>query len=140
MSGILDAIKNKTEGRFGIPAVELSMSGKSSGHSVSNGNNVSTINTSGTNYVKERAEAAKAQQEARRAMEEERRAMEESRKKSEEAKTAPKTESVEDSKPVQLRAPVKRPPSASINHAAVVAAQKAEMEEGSDSQRPPASE
>ena len=66
MSGILDVLKSKTEGRIGGPAVQLSMAGAHSSHSSNDasdhkGSNVSAINSNATDYARERAAAAKAQ-------------------------------------------------------------------------------
>ena len=140
MSGILDVLKSKTEGRIGGPAMQLSMAGAHSSHSDNGasdrkGSNVAAINSNAADYARERAAAAKAQIEARKAMEEERKAMEESRKaaaSSTEKSSEPAKDTQESEKkgPVPLRAPIKRPLSASINRAQALAAEQAQERPG----------
>ena len=75
MAGLLDALKDKANGRFNTPAVELSAPGGNPGQMLDDessprGRNFLAAESSAANYQRERAAAAKAQIEARKAMEE----------------------------------------------------------------------
>ena len=126
MGGILDVFKGG-KGEDNAPAVAVTgeVSGSRPGSTPSKARNAANIDSPAASYARERAAAARAQIEARKAMEE-------SRKNSGSAKPDNPEEKKDENKPVGLKAPIRRPPSASINHAQAVAAQKEEQRSAED--------
>ena len=125
MAGLLDVFKGKGDDQA-APAVAVTgeVSGSRPGSSPSNkGRNASAVDSPAASYARERAAAARAQIEARKAMEESR------KNSSNPGKPDINNDKKEENnnKPVGLKAPIRRPPSASINHAQAVAAQKEEQ-------------
>ena len=115
MAGFLDAIKGKSDGRFGTPAVELSGPGGNSGNmagdpSDGKGRNFLAAESSAANYARERAAAAKAQIEARKAMEESRKTKDD--RKSENSGITPIKPIVEETPAPSQRAVTQNTPAA----------------------------
>ena len=124
MAGIMDVFKGKGDDRIGASAV-VAMAGEVTGNrpgsapTNNNRRNGVNVDSPAASYARERAAAARAQIEARKAMEESRKAAANNR-----GPEKPEDKKPEDKKPqVGLKAPIRRPPSASINHAQAVAAQ-----------------